>query len=86
MDIRKGTTITIIAGKDKGKQGTVERVLASKKQVVVSGLNLMKRHIKPNSKYPSGGIIEMAYPLDQSNVKVVDADTEKAAKPAKKAK
>lgn len=83
MDIRKGTTVVILAGKDRGKTGTVERVLRDSREVVVTGLNIMKRHMKPSSKYPSGGIVEIAYPIDQSNVKVVDATEEKPKTKAK---
>jgi large subunit ribosomal protein L24 len=77
MDIRKGSTVVVLAGKDRGKTGTVERVLRDANKVVVGGLNIMKRHMKPNKKYPSGGIVEISYPLHQSNVKVVDATEEK---------
>lgn len=80
MEIRRGDTVTILAGKDKGKQGPVESVLRAKHKVVVTGANIMKRHVKPNAKYPSGGIIEMAYPIDWSNVKV---ETRKSADDSK---
>lgn len=84
MDIRKGTTVHILAGKDRGKTGTVEKVLKEKQSVVVTGLNIMKRHMKPSSKFPSGGIMEISFPIHQSNVKVVDAETEKPKAKAKK--
>ncbi len=84
MDIRKGDTVIITAGKDKGKQGTVEKVFRDQHKVVVAGANIMKRHVKPNNKYPSGGIIEIAYPLDWSNIAPVAGQTE--AKSTKKTK
>ena len=85
MDIRKGDTVIITAGKDKGKEGTVEKVYRDTHKVVVVGANIMKRHVKPSSKYPSGGIIEVAYPLDWSNVKPVEGKTEvKSTKKTKK--
>lgn len=84
MEVRKGQTVVILSGKDKGKKGTVERYNAKDAQVVVTGLNLAKRHVKPNRQYPSGGIVEIPQPLHQSKVKVVDEEAEKPAK--KKAK
>lgn len=87
MELRKGDTVLILAGKDKGKQGTIERVLRAKRQVVVGGINLMKRHLKPSSKHPSGGIIDLAAPMHQSKIKVITDEAEKPArakKPAKK--
>lgn len=91
MVIRKGDTVAILAGKDRGKQGTVEKVLRAEHQVVVTGINIMKRHVKPNSKYPSGGIVETAFPIHQSNVALVNEDTDatqskKKTKPAKASK
>ena len=78
MKLRKGDTVTILAGKDRGKEGIVERVLARDEKVVVAGVNIMKRHSKPSRKYPSGGIVEIAYPIHQSNIKVVSDDANKA--------
>lgn len=77
MSIRKGDTVLIIAGKDRGKRGLVEKVMKDTNKVVVTELNMVKRHRKPSSRYPSGGIVEMATPIDRSNVMVVDADTDK---------
>jgi large subunit ribosomal protein L24 len=86
MELRKGTSVIVLSGKDKGKKGTVERVLRSTHQVVVGGVNLAKKHLKKSSKYPSGGIIEIAIPLHQSKVKIVtdEAPETTVKKPAKK--
>lgn len=78
MAVKRGDKVILIVGKDKGKEGTIERVLPSRHQVVVGGLNLAKRHFKPgrHQKYSAGGIVEVAMPLDWSNVKVTqEADT-----------
>ena len=72
MELHRNDTVIILSGKDKGKQGTIEKVMQKSQQVVVTGLNIMKKHAKPSNKYPSGGIVEIAYPLHQSKVKIVE--------------
>lgn len=69
MNIKKGDKVKIIAGNDRGKTGDVERVLPREDKVVVSGINLRKKHTKLTSD--GGGIIEKAMPLHVSNVKKV---------------
>ena len=66
--IRRDDTVEIIAGKDKGKQGTIVRVLRKKNKVVVSGLNIVKKAMKRRSQNDKGGIIEIEAPIDVSNV------------------
>ncbi len=83
MELKKGNTVLILTGKDRGKQGTIEKVLRKEQKVVVGGLNIAKRHLKPSRQYPSGGIIEIPQPLNQSKVKVITDET--PASPAKKA-
>jgi len=76
--IRKGDDVIIIAGKDKGKRGTILRVV-SLEHVVVEGVNRVKKHAKPNPmKGTNGGIIEKAMPIHQSNVAIFNAATGKA--------
>ncbi|HOK11679.1 MAG: 50S ribosomal protein L24 [Proteobacteria bacterium] len=76
--IRKGDEIIVIAGRDKGKRGTVSlRVDADR--VVVDGINLVKKHAKPNPmKGVTGGIVEKAMPIQQSNVAIFNKATGKA--------
>jgi len=76
--IRKGDEIIVIAGRDKGKRGKVaER--ASDTHVVVDGINLVKKHTKPNPmKGTNGGIVEKSMPIHQSNVAIYNAATGKA--------
>jgi large subunit ribosomal protein L24 len=65
--IKKGDQVVVIAGKDKGKRGDVVRVLGDK--VVVSNINIVKRHTKPNPQANQpGGVIEREAPIDASNV------------------
>ena len=71
--IRKNDTVEVIAGKDKGKRGTVVRVFEknNKVRVVVSGANIVKKAIKRRSQQDAGGIAEVEAPLDISNVALV---------------
>ncbi|MFC5697652.1 50S ribosomal protein L24 [Pseudomonas sp. GCM10022186] len=76
--IRRDDEIIVIAGKDKGKRGKVLKVLADSR-VLVSGVNLIKRHTKPNPMAGvQGGIVEREAPLHLSNVAIFNAETNKA--------
>ena len=67
--IRKGDEVIVLAGKDKGKRGTVLRVLADDDALMVEGINKVKKHQKPNPmKGQTGGIVEMEMPIHVSNV------------------
>ncbi len=70
--IRKGDRVAVIAGREKGKQGEVLRVLLDSGRVVVQGLNLVKRHIRASTKEPRGGILQREAALHLSNVMLVD--------------
>ena len=79
LKIKKGDTVKVIAGKDKGKQGKVLEVKAKTSSVVVEGINLIKKHAKPSTK-PSaqnqeGGIVRQEGPIDISNVMYVHKGT-----------
>ena len=69
--IIKKDKVMIITGKDKGKTGDVTRVLKKEKKVMVNGLNIVKKAVKPNKKNTQGGIIEMVKPIEISNVILV---------------
>ena len=79
MKIRKGDRVKVIAGRSKGKVGDVLRVLPSEDRVVVSGVNVIKRHTKP-SRAESGGIIEREAAIHVSNVALLDPKTDKPTK------
>lgn len=68
IKIRKGDTVTVIAGSDKGKSGKVLSVIDKKPSVIVEKLNIMKRHTKPNQQNRQGGILERERPIHLSNV------------------
>jgi len=67
MQLKKGDTVKVIAGKEKGKTGKILRVVADKDKVVVEKLNFVKRHQKPDAK-GKGGIVEKEAPIHISNV------------------
>ncbi len=70
--IRKGDTVVIMAGKDKGKTGEVTRVIPKDDKVVVSGVNVHVRHRKPSQVNPQGGLERREAPLHVSNVALAD--------------
>lgn len=75
MKIKKGDTVLILAGNDRGKRGEVVRVLARQNKVVVRGVNIAKKHAKPNRgqnlRATQTGLVDVEMPLDASNVAVV---------------
>lgn len=75
--IKKDDTVVVIAGKDKGRSGRVLKVLPQEERVVVEGVNLAKRHTKPDMANPQGGIIAKEAPLHISNVALRDPKTGK---------
>ena len=76
--IRKGDEVIVLAGRDKGKRGTVS-LRASDDRLLVDGINMVKKHAKPNPmKGVAGGIIEKAMPIHQSNVAIFNAASGKA--------
>jgi len=73
--IKKGDRVVVLAGKDKGRQGAVLRVLPKEGRVVVEGLNMVQRHTRPTQADPQGGIKNKEAPLHVSNVALVDPQT-----------
>lgn len=69
--IKKGDTVKVLAGKDSGKTGVVEFVNISEKKLLVKGINMYKKHVKPNKKYPTGGIIDINKGIEISNLILV---------------
>jgi large subunit ribosomal protein L24 len=83
FNIKKGDTVYVNAGNDKGKTGKVLEVLRDKDRVIVEGINMVSKHTKPNPKAPQGGIIKQEAGIHISNVQLVDANG-KATKVAHK--
>ena len=71
MKIQKGDTVKIISGKDNGKEGKVLQVFPKKNQVLVEGINVNKKHQKPQGQTMQGGVIDKSMPLNVSNVALV---------------
>jgi len=71
MKLRKGDKVKIISGKDKGRQGKVEKVYKKTRKLVIPGINLYKKHVKKNEQMPQGGIIEIPRPINISNVSLI---------------
>ncbi len=78
--LKKGDTVMVRLGKDKGKTGTILAVHPRDNKITVEGVNLIKKAVKPNKAYPQGGIIEMTKPIWVSKVGIVDPSTKKAAR------
>ncbi|MBR57742.1 MAG: 50S ribosomal protein L24 [Myxococcales bacterium] len=72
--IRKGDTVVVISGKDRGKQGEVLRVFPGKARALVQGVNEVSKHSKPSEKDPRGGIVKKEIPIALSNLMVVGGD------------
>jgi large subunit ribosomal protein L24 len=78
--LRKGDQVVVISGKDKGKKGKILRLLQSDDKVVIEGVNLIKRHMRPTPKSPQGGILEREAPIFASKVMPVDPKSGKGTR------
>ena len=72
MKIRKNDMVMVISGNDRGKTGKVLKVFPQKYRVIIEGINLRKKHTKPNQKSPQGGILEKEASIHASNVMILD--------------
>ncbi len=80
MKIKVNDQVKILAGKDRGKTGKVLKTLKKKDQVVVEGINMVKKHKKPDQMNQNGGIFDMESPIHVSNVQKIDAEPKKKAR------
>lgn len=80
MKLRKGDEVVIIAGKDRGKKGTVSRVIPDKDRVIVDGINIAKKHQRANQRVRQAGIIDREMPVHVSNVAIVSPNDGKATR------
>ena len=85
MKVKVGDNVRILAGKDKGKEGRIIKTLKKDNKVVVEGINVVKKHVKPNRMNEVGSIVEVEAPIHVSNVKLVE-ETKKEVKKAKTTK
>ena len=75
--IKVGDNVRVITGSNKGKEGKVLKVLTADNKVIVDGVNVVKKHVKPNRTNETGGILEVEAPIHISNVKVLDKSEKK---------
>jgi large subunit ribosomal protein L24 len=80
MRIKKNDLVEVITGRNRGKRGKVVRVFADKDKVLVEGVNLLKRHERPNQANQQGGITEREHPIHVSNVMLVDPKSGKTTR------
>ena len=86
MKVKVGDNVRVITGSNKGKEGKVLKVLRAENRVVVDGVNIVKKHLKPNRTNESGGILEIEAPIHISNIKVATKEAKKEEKKEAKAK
>lgn len=80
IKIRKGDTVYVRSGEDRGKTGRVLRVLRDKDRAVVEGINMVSKATKPSAKHPQGGIVKIEAPIHISNISLIDP---KSGKPTR---
>ena len=84
LHFKKGDTVYVNSGEDKGKTGVVLKVLVKENRAVVEGVNMVSKHTKPSAKNPQGGIVKQEAPIHISNLNVVDPKTGKATRIGRK--
>jgi len=80
LHIKKGDTVYVNSGEDRGKEGRVLSVLPAKQRAIVEGVNMVSKSTKPTAKHPQGGIIKMEAPIHVSNLNLIDP---KSGKPTR---
>ncbi|MCH5305464.1 MAG: 50S ribosomal protein L24 [Rikenella sp.] len=84
LHIKKGDTVYVNAGDNKGQQGKVLEVLVAKQRAIVEGVNLVSKHTKPNAANPQGGIVKQEAPIHISNLQPLDPKTGKPTRVGRK--
>ena len=79
MNLKTGDKVVVITGKDKGKQGKIIKTLKAENKVIVEGINMIKKHVKPNGQN-AGSIVDMEAPIHASNVMILDPKTNKGTR------
>ncbi len=83
MNLKVKDKVMVIAGSNKGKEGTIKKILKDENKVIVEGVNMVKKHQKDNGN-GTGGILEIEAPIDRSNVMIIDPKTKKPTRIGKK--
>jgi len=84
MKLKKGDNVIVIAGKDKGKKGKIVSAFPNDDKVIVEGLNMVKKHQKPRKSGEAGTVLNIAMPINASNVMMLDSKTNKRTRIGKK--
>ena len=84
MNFKKGDRVRVISGSNKGKEGTITDILKQENKIVIEGVNMVKKHTKPNAKQPQGGIVEKEAPIHISNLMNKDPKTGKPTRIGRK--
>ncbi|PIQ72774.1 50S ribosomal protein L24 [Candidatus Roizmanbacteria bacterium CG_4_10_14_0_2_um_filter_36_35] len=71
MKIKKGDKVRVMAGKDKGREGKVEKVYKKSNKILIPNINIYKRHVKKSDKMPQGGIVDVPRPLDVAKIMLI---------------
>ena len=79
MNLKTGDKVVVITGKDKGKQGKIIKTLRAENKVIVEGINMIKKHVKPNGQN-AGSIVDMEAPINAANVMIIDPKTNKGTR------
>ncbi len=82
--IKKGDLVKVISGESRGQEGKVLEVIVKKDRAIIEGVNMIKKHTKPNSMNPEGGIVEQEAPIHISNLMLIDPATKKATRIGRK--
>ena len=80
MKFKKGDLVRVTAGKDKGREGKIDRVYATQRKVLVPDLNVYKKHVKKNEQAPQGGLVEIARPLAVGKIALVSPKCKKVTR------
>jgi large subunit ribosomal protein L24 len=80
LHIKKGDTVIVLTGKDKGKKGKVQKVLVKEERAIVEGINMVSKSQKPSAKNPQGGIVKQEAPIHISNLSLIDPKSGKATR------
>ena len=80
LHIKKGDTVIVLTGKDKGKKVNVQKVLVKEERAIVEGINMVSKSQKPSAKNPQGGIVKQEAPIHISNLSLIDPKSGKATR------
>jgi large subunit ribosomal protein L24 len=84
LHIRKGDTVRILSGSDRGKEGKVLRMMPAKERAIVEGINIVSKHMRPSQKNPDGGIVEQEASIHISKLMLIDPKTKQPTRTGRK--